>query len=43
MWAGLVERAVEGVEAAEVECETRSCLESAEPCSVVLRLRTSGG
>jgi predicted ArsR family transcriptional regulator len=39
MWAGLVERAVRGVRAEAVECETHSCLDGGESCSVVIRLR----
>ena len=39
MWAGLVERGVRGVEAEAVECETNSCLERGDSCSVVIRLR----
>ena len=39
MWAGLVERGVRGVRAEAVECETHSCLEHGEACSVVIRLR----
>jgi hypothetical protein len=42
MWAGLVERGLRGVEAEDVVCETHSCLDTGEPCSVVLRLRTAG-
>jgi predicted ArsR family transcriptional regulator len=39
MWAGLVERAVRGVRAETVECESHSCLDDGAACSVVLRLR----
>jgi predicted ArsR family transcriptional regulator len=39
MWAGLVERGLRGVRAEAVECETHSCLEGGETCSVVIRLR----
>lgn len=39
MWAGLVERGVRGVKAEAVECETHSCLERGDSCSVVIRLR----
>jgi len=39
VWAGLLERALPGTRAAEVECETRSCLEDGEACSVVIRMR----
>lgn len=39
MWAGLVERAVRGVRAEAVECETHSCLDGGENCSVVISLR----
>jgi hypothetical protein len=38
MWAGLVERGVCGVRAEAVECETRSCLDGKDSCSVVIRL-----
>lgn len=39
MWSGLVERAARGVDAASVDCETHSCLDGHETCSVVIRLR----
>jgi len=39
MWAGLVEQSVRTVEAADVRCETRSCLENHASCSVLLELR----
>lgn len=39
MWAGLVERALRGARAEAVDCETHSCLDGAESCSVVIRLR----
>jgi predicted ArsR family transcriptional regulator len=39
MWAGLVESGVRGLRAEAVECETHSCLEGGEACSVVIRLR----
>jgi predicted ArsR family transcriptional regulator len=39
MWAGLVERGLRGVRAASVECETSSCLDHGEQCTVVIRLR----
>jgi predicted ArsR family transcriptional regulator len=39
MWAGLVERSLRGVRAEAVECETHSCLEDGETCSVVIRFR----
>ena len=39
MWSGLVERAARGVEATSIECETHSCLEGHQACSVVIRLR----
>jgi predicted ArsR family transcriptional regulator len=39
MWAGLVERSLYGVEAADVVCETANCLEDHASCSVILRLR----
>lgn len=38
MWAGLVEGALSGAHAERVECETHSCLDGAEACSVVIRL-----
>ena len=39
MWAGLVERAVRGVRAEDVRCETANCLDDHASCRVVLRLR----
>ena len=39
MWAGLVECGLLGVRAETVECETHSCLDGGEACSVVIRLR----
>jgi predicted ArsR family transcriptional regulator len=39
MWAGLIERGVEGMVASGVECETHSCLDGGESCTVVVRLR----
>jgi predicted ArsR family transcriptional regulator len=39
MWAGLVERGLRGLHADAVECETHSCLDGADACSVVIRLR----
>jgi predicted ArsR family transcriptional regulator len=39
MWAGLVEQGLQGVRAESVECETHSCLDGAESCAVVIRLR----
>ncbi len=39
MWSGLVERGVRGAHAEAVECETHSCLDGGESCSVVIRLR----
>jgi predicted ArsR family transcriptional regulator len=39
MWAGLVEHALRGVRAEAVECETHSCLDGSENCSVVIHLR----
>jgi len=39
MWAGLVESGLRGVQAGSVECETHSCLEDSESCSVVIHLR----
>ena len=38
MWAGLVERGLRGVRADAVDCETRSCLDGGETCSVVIVL-----
>jgi predicted ArsR family transcriptional regulator len=38
MWAGLVERGVRGARAESVACETHSCLDGGETCSVVIRL-----
>lgn len=38
MWAGLVERAVRGVSAGRVDCETPRCLTRAAACSVRLTL-----
>jgi predicted ArsR family transcriptional regulator len=40
MWAGLVEHGVSGVRADAVDCETESCLDGNEACSVLIRLRT---
>jgi predicted ArsR family transcriptional regulator len=39
MWAGLVEGGLRSVHAEAVECETHSCLEGDESCSVVIRFR----
>lgn len=39
MWAGLVECGVRGVHAPAVECESHSCLDAGEACSVVIRFR----
>lgn len=39
MWAGLVEKGIDGVRAGSVECETHSCLDDVESCAVVIRLR----
>lgn len=39
MWAGLVERCVHGTGAEAVDCETDSCLDDGEPCTVLIRLR----
>jgi predicted ArsR family transcriptional regulator len=39
MWAGLVERGLRGARAEAVECESHSCLDDGEACSVVIRLR----
>jgi hypothetical protein len=41
MWAGLVERALAGAEAAEIRCETASCLDVGESCQVTVRLRAA--
>jgi predicted ArsR family transcriptional regulator len=38
MWASLVERGLVGTRADTIECETRSCLDGYETCSVVIRL-----
>jgi predicted ArsR family transcriptional regulator len=38
MWAGLVEQGLRGIRANTVECETHSCLDGGQNCSVVLRL-----
>lgn len=43
MWAGLVESAVRGVGAVEVECETRDCLAEGRPCSVRLAVESRAG
>ena len=37
MWAGLIERSLRGIRAESVECETHSCLDGGETCSVVVR------
>jgi hypothetical protein len=42
MWAGLVERAVRGVRAERVTCETPSCLSRDAPCSILLSLERRG-
>lgn len=34
MWAGLVERAVTGVDASSAECDTRSCRDGDGPCTI---------
>src|ERR671929_1446080 len=39
MWAGLVERAVEGVQADLVRCETVDCFDERRSCRVVLELQ----
>ena len=39
MWAGLVERALEGVRAEDVRCETADCLDERRSCRVVLELQ----
>jgi predicted ArsR family transcriptional regulator len=39
MWAALVARGVRGAHAESVECETHSCLDGGETCSVVVRFR----
>lgn len=39
MWAGLVEKGIRGARAASVDCETHSCLDGGESCSVVIRLQ----
>ena len=38
MWAGLVERALEGVRAGDVRCETADCFDEHRSCRVVLEL-----
>ncbi|HYZ77719.1 MAG TPA: hypothetical protein VE596_10150 [Gaiellaceae bacterium] len=38
MWAGLVERGLEGVRADDVRCETADCLDQHRSCRVVLEL-----
>jgi len=38
MWAGLVERALEGVRADDVRCETADCFDEHRSCRVVLEL-----
>jgi predicted ArsR family transcriptional regulator len=38
MWAGLVERALDGVRAEDVRCETADCLDEHRSCRVVLEL-----
>jgi hypothetical protein len=38
MWAALVECGLRGLRADNIECETHSCLDGAEVCSVVIRL-----
>jgi predicted ArsR family transcriptional regulator len=43
MWAGLVERGVSGVRAETVECETHSCLDGSEACTVRIKLRRDSG
>ncbi len=44
MWASLVERALAGTFAEALECETHSCLDGTQACTVVIRLerQTSG-
>jgi hypothetical protein len=39
MWAGLVEKGLDGMRAEAVECETHSCLDGGESCVVTIRLR----
>src|SRR5438105_914054 len=39
MWAGLVESALRDADAADVQCETRDCLDDHASCRVLLRLR----
>jgi predicted ArsR family transcriptional regulator len=39
MWAGLVERAVTGLRAERVECETANCSDGHASCRVLLRLQ----
>jgi predicted ArsR family transcriptional regulator len=40
MWAGLVECGIRGARAESVDCETHTCLDGGESCSVVIRLRS---
>lgn len=40
VWAGLVERGIRGMRAESVDCETHTCLDGGESCSVVIRLRS---
>jgi predicted ArsR family transcriptional regulator len=42
MWAGLAERAVRGVRAERVRCETPRCLSTDFPCSILLSLEGQG-
>lgn len=39
MWAGLVESSLAGTRAETIDCETDSCLNRSEACSVVIRLQ----
>jgi predicted ArsR family transcriptional regulator len=41
MWCGLLEAAVEGIQAGEIVCETRDCLDDHASCRVVATLKRS--
>jgi predicted ArsR family transcriptional regulator len=41
LWCGLLEAAVEGIDAAEIVCETRDCLDDHASCRVVATLKRS--
>lgn len=42
MWAGLVAASIEGVEAAEIICETQDCGDDHSSCRVYVQLRRGG-